>query len=361
MLKILHLVTSLDFGGLERRIEILSKYPSKNNELYFVALGGGGETHKTLLKNKSDVTLLECKPTIFTLKTFLTLLNLLRKVKPDIVHCHGCEANFYGVFVSKILRVKLIVAEEIGIPSLSVTARFIFRLVYKISDKVICMSPAVLGFLSSEIVVDKKNLTTVYNPVLMKSGSDVTDRTLSKALCFVYLGRLEEVKNPLGLLAAFNQFINEGYEAELTIIGDGSQKNELISYITENELNSHVHFLGFVSLPLDELIKHDVIIQPSHTEGFSLALAEAMSCCLPALCTPSGSANVLIKDGVNGWLMKSSDVSSIYDGLVIAFNNKDNLNELGRKARETVINKHSAKQYAEKLDFFYDSLLGFKP
>ncbi len=354
-MKILHLVTSLNFGGLEKRMEILSTFPSHRNDIYFCALGGGGKAYEVLKENKLNVYLLELDYKIFSPKTLYHLYKFISSLNPDVVHTHGAEANFYGVLSGKLARTKLIVAEEIGIPSLSWKAKIIFKFIYSLADRIIVMSPVVKTYLSDMGLARYEKIDEVYNPVLMskiyKSTDDDSKNLITK---FVFLGRLEEVKNPIGLLRAFYRLKQEGMSCSLTYIGDGMQKEELHQSIAEYNLENSVFLLGFLATPYKELVQYDVVVQSSHTEGFSLALVEAMSCSLPVIATPVGGVNQLITEGENGWICSSSDDNHLYEKMKEAIRNKDSLLRMGKMALLEVTGKFDAKEYSNKLDDYYE-------
>jgi glycosyltransferase involved in cell wall biosynthesis len=357
-MKILHLVTSLDFGGLERRMEILSKYPSSQNEFVFCALGGGGEAYNKMCSFDAQVHLLDCDFRIFSFKTFIKLLKFVKRAGVDVIHSHGAEANFYGMLVGFFLGVRVRVAEEIGIPAYSWKSRKIFSFIFGLAHSLVAMSPAVKRFLSKEMVLSEKKIDLVYNPVLL-SERHKSSYLSSGVVVFAFLGRLEKVKNPDGLLRAFNELIKSGKKARLIFIGDGSLAESLKKYASDNALGEHVTFHGFSSDPFSILINADVIVQPSHNEGFSLALVEAMSAGLPALATPAGGAKALLING-GGWVMKSSEDNDLYAGLDAVLNNQKSIKEEGQKAIEAIGEKHDAKLYAKKLDSYYHGLISSK-
>ena len=354
-MKIVHLVTSLDFGGLERRMEILSTYPSSKSELVFCALGGGGATYEKILSHGSKTHLLGCDTKIFKIKTFLKLRNFLKKQRPDVLHTHGCEANFYGHLAAFALGIKVRVAEEIGIPTLSSKARTLFSIVFRLPQAVIAMSPVVKDYLADQHIVERDKIRLVYNPVLLSDKRKFNKRT--DKVRFIFIGRLEEIKNPIGLLRAFSALLSERQDIELLYVGDGFQRKELEEFIHAKNIGEYVRCSGFSPDPLSLALQSDVVVQPSHTEGFSLALVEAMSCGLPAVVTPVGSAQSLIENNVNGWIVSSSKDEAILDGLREAVDAKKRLFEMGNDAANKVSRNHDPKLYAAKLEEFYISLV----
>ncbi len=353
-MKVVHLVTSLDFGGLERRMEILSLFPSESNHYIFCALGGGGATYKKMVSNGADVTLLKSETKIFRIQTYLKLRNFLKEKKPQVLHTHGGEANFYGHLAAIGLGINIRISEEIGIPEYSRLSRFVFSKVLMLSQAMIAMSPVVKDFLSSEGIVKKDKIHLVYNPVLL-SESKKEKKAINK-LRFVFIGRLEEVKNPLGLLRSFHSLLLINDNVELIYVGDGRQREAVNTYASEHNISRYVNCLGFNSDPLSIVRTCDVVVQPSHTEGFSLALVEAISCGLPAVVTPVGSAKTLIENDVNGWVVDSSQDEDIFLGLKKALNNKNSLLRMGETAANKVSEKHNPRLYSERLDEFYMSL-----
>jgi glycosyltransferase involved in cell wall biosynthesis len=76
----------------------------------------------------------------------------------------------------------------------------------------------------------------------------------------------------------------------------------------------------------------DVIVFPSHFEGFGLALIEAMACGLPALASDAGIAPELVTPP-GGRVVAAGDVDALVDGLRWFADRRDDLPAMGRAAR----------------------------
>jgi glycosyltransferase involved in cell wall biosynthesis len=113
----------------------------------------------------------------------------------------------------------------------------------------------------------------------------------------LYVGRLEEEKNPRALLHAV-----EGLDAELAVVGKGSLGEALAREAADRRLR--VTFLG--NLPnhqLPELMNRAaVFVLPSLIEGHPKALLEAMACGRPVIGTNVAGIRELITDRVTGLL-----------------------------------------------------------
>ena len=95
----------------------------------------------------------------------------------------------------------------------------------------------------------------------------------------------------------------------------------------------------------DDLLSYylavDALVLPSHTEGMSNVILEAMACGLPVIATRVGAASELITDGSNGLLVNvgaSSELARVLKRLV----GDDALRgQLGREARGTILTSYS--------------------
>jgi glycosyltransferase involved in cell wall biosynthesis len=151
----------------------------------------------------------------------------------------------------------------------------------------------------------------------------------------VYMGRLAPEKNLLGLLEAMR-----GLDVELTLIGDGPQRQLLSERAANNGLR--VRFLP--SQPHAELPKFlnraDIFILPSLTEGHPKALLEAMACGLPVVGADVPGIRELICHGETGYLCDTSP-AGIRAAIQTVLGDATLSARLGRNARGFVVENFS--------------------
>jgi phosphatidyl-myo-inositol dimannoside synthase len=155
--------------------------------------------------------------------------------------------------------------------------------------------------------------TALFHPAAERAGSAVT------ILC---VGRLIERKGQHHLLKAFAGMRSRvRTSARLVLAGTGDAAGELEALARSLHLGDAVEFLGAV--PREEIPalyrSADVFVLPSQCEGMSMALLEALASGLPAVTTPTGGADELIRDGENGVLVPWADterLSSVLANLV---------------------------------------------
>ena len=349
-MKILRLTTLLDFGGQEKQYLSFTEKPKLLQHQYiFAAIGFGGNAERTLRERGFEVHVLNRNFSIRNLANIWAVYKLIKKVKPDVVHTAAAEANFFGIVAAKLAGVKTIIGEEIGIPNHSFTAQKVFRLVYRLADKVICVSRSVRTQLIKMKEISENKGIVLYNPV---SVPKKFPRNPSDQFRMVYVGRLEKVKNIGTLLRSFAKLKQPNLE--LILVGDGRERAELKRLAAELNLGPKVIFTGFAEEPSRYLCNADLFILPSYSEGFGIAVVEAMFLELPVLCSYVGGIPEFIEDEKNGWLFDPRDELELTNKMSrIVSLNKDKLITIGVSGKTSTFDKFSVRTYIRAIENIY--------
>lgn len=356
-LKIVHVFSSLDFGGVETRATTIAKYSNfKNGALpVFCAISKGGQAESVIMEQGCKVEVLNASCKIPSLKAFLKLLIFFRQEKPDVVHAHGAEANFHGILAAYFAGVPVRIGEEIGIPVHSKSAKRIFKFIYFLSSHVVAISDSVKAWLIDSGEVPLEKVTRIYNPVEVEFKKKcVSDSNRKFRISFV--GRLEPVKNPLALIMAVSLLKKKKVPIELWMIGDGSLMRDCLSLISELEVSDAVIMHGYSDDPSSLIVQSDLYVQPSITEGFGIALVEAMLCKVPVLATSVGGAPEIIRHGENGWLVDNTDGESLSLAIGDIWNLREHLNFFGAKSYDSVCDRFNPENYINDLMSLYETM-----
>jgi glycosyltransferase involved in cell wall biosynthesis len=349
-MKIIRLTTLLNFGGQERKYISFTQDPSLlNHEYFFAAIGHGGHAEKLIRERGFDVTIFNNNHSISNLKNIWTLYKWFKKIKPDVVHTAAAEANFHGTIAAKLAGVKVIFAEEIGFPTHSYLAKLVFRQVYKLCDKVICVSKAVKNFLIEikELKADK--IVVIYNPVGIPKP---TERVKPQDFTIVCVGRYEKVKNQQLLINAFSKL--KDANAKLILVGDGSEREKLEKLIMDLNCQDKIELVGFSAEPEKYLAKATLFVLPSLSEGFGIAVLEAMQQGLPCLCSNVGGIPEFIEENETGWLFNPIKENELFEKLnIINKMPKEHLSQIGERALIVVSTGFSEKEYVKNLENLY--------
>ena len=349
-MKILRLTSLLDFGGQEKQyISFTEKPELLHNNYVFVALGYGGFAEKIIRNRGFEVHILNRNVSIRNLLNILILYHLIRKLKPDVVHTAAAEANFHGILAAKLAGIKVICGEEIGIPNHSLIAQKVFAFIYKRADKIICVSKAVKDHLIKTKEIKKEKGEVVYNPVTFPQNYKKKN---SDCFTLVFVGRLEKVKNVETLLFAFSKVHSRSII--LNIVGDGHERKRLEFLAKELDVAERVCFKGFQKDPAEFIAQADLFVLPSYSEGFGIAVVEAMFQKVPVLCSNVGGIPEFVKDNENGWLFNPNNLDELIEKLnMIISLNKHERTKIGDKGYKEVKNRFTVKRYIEKIEHIY--------
>lgn len=157
----------------------------------------------------------------------------------------------------------------------------------------------------------------------------VRDFSIFKLIC---VGSLSERKNQKELLTAISRLPRGKQERiELTLVGDGIIKQNLIEFVEKEKIISKITFLGFRTDIEELLVKSNIFILPSKDEGFPISILEAMSSGMPILASNVAGVPEMVSDGVNGLLFEPN-VEDIHKALNRLFT--VSLESLSLKSRE---------------------------
>lgn len=148
------------------------------------------------------------------------------------------------------------------------------------------------------------------------------------------VGQIIERKGHKDLLKALLKIKNK-INFKLYIYGKGSIdfKNELIDFITKNELNEYVFWGGFVLNPQEIYNKIDCLVAPTkNEEPFALVALEAGYHQLPVIVTKSGGFPESIEDKITGFIVNKNSPDEIATFLEYFFNNPTELKKMGDNA-----------------------------
>ena len=135
----------------------------------------------------------------------------------------------------------------------------------------------------------------------------------------------------------------KGREWKLLIVGDGKDRRNLERLTETFGINDQVEFVGWQSR--DTLIGYyrqaNLYVHPSHDEGMSNAILEAMACGLPVLATGVAGNMEVILDGSTGRLIPPADSGALRDVLEQLLTDPEVRRAMGQAGRERVVRDFS--------------------
>jgi len=122
-------------------------------------------------------------------------------------------------------------------------------------------------------------------------------------------GRLHWAKGWELLLDSFLDIVEKRNDSLLIFIGDGEDRGKVLQKASSYGISNNVHITGpqEPGVVSSYLNASDLFVMGSYAEGWSTALVEATACGLPIVTTNFSSANSLVKNNENGYVVQSRD------------------------------------------------------
>ena len=138
-------------------------------------------------------------------------------------------------------------------------------------------------------------------PLSILEAATARSKATPESFNILSVGRLEPQKNFAELIHAFGLLAQAGHKAQLTIAGEGAERQTLAALIAQLRLGDKVHLVGMKNRHELEALRRDahIYVQPSLHEGFCLAAAEAMAAGLPVVATDFAGMRDYGRDGEN--------------------------------------------------------------
>jgi len=360
-MNIIQLVVSNSFGGVEAHICTLVKMMDDMGYHFTIICNDATEEkfREELQGYNVEIVALPLWP-YPSLPRFFKLLQLIKKLNPDMVHCHLYSAMRIGAIAAKLVNRNCTVIETIHIEE--VWRKGINKILYNIIDAIIgrlCVdhylgvSKAVTEFYHTNKRVPYKKLSVVHNTTELQVTKTET-KQFSRTVGF--LGRLEEQKGVdilIDALASLNTNNNEQWE--LIIGGTGSLEETIKKQVDELKLSDKVTFLGNVTDKQGFFNLIDIFALPSRFEGFPLVLLEAGICHKPVVATAVSGTPEIITNCETGFLVDKDNIHQLADALR-KLSNEPIRNSLADRLHNRVKEELSPNIYSEKMNTFYKSI-----
>lgn len=182
---------------------------------------------------------------------------------------------------------------------------------------------------------------------------DIKSRYELKDLTFLYIGQLIPRKGIMELLRAWKEAKLKN--ATLMLVGDGSQRDEIETFIKNNGLNDSVKLTG--AIVYDHLGPYykaaDCFIIPTLEDNWSLVVPEAMAAGLPIACSIYNGCHPELVHPENGWTFDPHNLKSTVETLKSISASHEKLPEMGEQSRRIVAN-HTPQHAAQGI---YDACL----
>jgi glycosyltransferase involved in cell wall biosynthesis len=233
-------------------------------------------------------------------------------------------------------------------------------------DKIIIFSEPQKNFLEKlgvpkekQIIIPNGVNENIWKPFCERNKKyDQVKSKLGDKRIFLYMGRIANEKNVEALLRSWRQAKNNN--CKLVIVGDGPMKPTLENSFSNLSKDKLIWWGAELDLETRVAIMQiaEVFFLPSLVEGLSLSLLEAMSTGTACIATDAGADGEVLDKGA-GIVISTDNVAAQLKTIIpILVDHPSFTKDLGKKARDRVIERYTINKNIDSLEKVYIELLG---
>ena len=228
------------------------------------------------------------------------------------------------------------------------------RGMYEISDKYILLSESFKPIFCELNKVDGKKLLAIPNPCPFTENKD--NGSYRKENIILVVARMAEQQKRLSnVIEIWSRLESEFKDWKLVMIGDGPNLTDYQQMVKDRNLKN-VEFIGSSSTPQVYYEKAKIFLMTSIWEGFGMTLIEAQHYgCVPIAYDSYSAVADIIKNGENGYIVKTHDLENYVDKVRSLMANHSLWERMsfdciesikGKFEKDTIINKWSELAYS---------------
>lgn len=324
MIKVLHVVGKMSYGGIETFIMNVYRNINKEEVQFDFAVSSKGEYDKEIKQLGGNI--------YFLPKRNEGILKY-KKAWNDFIKENNNKYNAIHMHVSSLTNILPIkVAKKYNIQNRFIHAHnthqkgiihnilnYInkFRVLKYATKLFACSTEAgkyCYGNLQFEVINNGIQAQTfAYNPTIRKEKRSELNIKDDKQICFINVSRFSEQKNHTFLIDIFKEILKINPNSKLFLVGEGKLKKEIEDKAKRIKLQDNVKFLGKRSDIKDILQAMDAFLLPSLHEGLPVAGIEAQAAGLKLYTSNTVSPELKITDLVKFYSLKDTPEQWAYN------------------------------------------------
>jgi glycosyltransferase involved in cell wall biosynthesis len=371
-LSVLHVVLSLDVGGLEHIVLNLVKEGVRaGHSVSILCLEKTGVLAPDAERLGATVHCVH-KAAGIEWRVVKRISAVLESIRPDIVHTHHLTALLYAGPAARGRGCKIVHTQHNSHFFEPVLLRDKLKnhvstiLASQFTRMFFCVSQNTAETVLKHHLVAKKKVSLVPNGIDLDQFAASADRCdvrtalgiPADAIVIGTVGRLNEVKRQDILIAAFAKLATEFPNTHLLLVGDGPMSSALLAQTSSLGLNDRVHFTGYQAEPQKFLGTIDVFALTSRAEGLPLSVLEAGAMGIPVVASNVGGLHEASDGGRTMLLYDFADFGTLVSCLRRLIEDSGFRVGLGAAVRAHVETTYSMAQMAAEYERHYRMLLG---
>jgi teichuronic acid biosynthesis glycosyltransferase TuaC len=294
------------------------------------------------------------------------VIELEKQYSFDLIHAHVALPDGYsGMCLSSLLKKPLIVTihgqDFYQTINKNISCLRAVKKVINHATRVIVVSKK-LNIIGKNIHWDNDIYSIIPNGINLekvaakKGKSDKTSEDCSVVLSVSYLIKRKAIDYNIKAIQALSKkypYLN------YKIVGDGSEKNNLVKLVNDLKMNEHIEFLGLKSHQevMSYMAECDIFSLPSWNEAFGVVYIEAMAHGKPIIACKGEGIEDVVTHMKTGMLVKPKDVDSLVEAMDYLLSHPEEAKAMGERARQMVLENYTWEKNAEKTIKVYEDVL----
>lgn len=331
---------------------------NKSDEIYVCSLFGNDILLAEFRQSCREVFCFDFR-TKFNPCVIFKLYRFIKKIKPDIVHTHLFFASFYGQIAAQLSNTPALCTEH-NVSNWQRRQWLVKRglaIYCRLTHHIIAVSSVVKNAMI-ETGIPEFKISVLHNAINIKSFlCDRNDNNAEKRKLIIgTVGRLDYRKGIDVLLRAI-ALLQKQHAIKCIIIGDGPEKDNLKRLSQQLKIENDVDFKGAQTNIRPYLQQMDIFVLPSRSEGFGVALLEAMAAKLPVVGADTGGITEIISHKENGLLFETENEADLAEKIGYLLENNSGSQKMIDNAFQFISNQFSIDNYTENLKKRYLQIL----
>jgi glycosyltransferase involved in cell wall biosynthesis len=358
-IRVVHLVSALNIGGLEKVVFDLVRLTNPEEfDVRVLCLGEAGAL-------ASDFEALRVKVTSLgmlgrgKLRGILAIANNLRRDRPNVLHTHNPSPHFQGALAARLSDVPVVVHTKHG-RNYPDQWRKVWanRIATWFTSRVVAVSSNAADVARTVERIAANKVEVICNGIDLDRFNGRNAPQSRDPRRAIHVARISDPpKDHATLLRAVRRVVDAEPTFHLNIVGDGPQRNEMECLCRELRLENHVAFLGFRSDVNELLDQCGLFLLSTTTEGLSITLLEAMANCLPVVTTRVGGNPEVVADGRTGLLVPAGREEVMAAAMLRIIQEPGLATEMGSQGRLAVEERFDLRKVVARYEEIYCELL----
>lgn len=289
---VVHFVSGIKSGGVEQMLYNYTSHLNKSCDIkqYIVYQHTPNISSLTKLEQSGNTCIRIASKTKTPLKNFIDTYKIIKKVNPDVVHCHMNLMNFIPLFIAFLCGTKMRISHS-HIAADNINSKLIIKISKKL-NLLFANRYLSCGKLAGKYMYGSHKFTVIKNAIQTKDF--LFDNSKRKKIREKYnlnrdtlllgnIGRYTKQKNQIFLIDVFSKINLQIPNSKLLIIGEGEDENKIREAILKYNLETSVELISPKKQIDSYLSAMDLFLLPSLYEGFPVVAVEVQANGLPMI------------------------------------------------------------------------------